>query len=81
MHLTKEETLIKRFRTLAKGNKVPILDERITAENISEDLAFFDLDCTYPTGWSEMCDVEQALFTIDNSQICRDWIRQHYIVG
>lgn len=79
--MTKEELLIKRFRGLAKGNKVPLLDERITAENIAEDLAFFYLDCPYPTGWSELNDIEQALFTIDNSQVCRDWIRQHYIVG
>lgn len=79
--MTKEELLIKRFRGLAKGNKVPLLDERITAENITEDLAFFDLDCPYPTDWSEMSNVEQALFTIDNSQICRDWIRTLYIVG
>lgn len=79
--MIKEELLIKRFRGLAKGDKVPLLDERITAKNIAEDLAFFDLDCPYPNGWSEMSDVEQSLFIIDNSQICRDWIRQHYIVG
>lgn len=78
--MTKEELLIKRFRGLAKGNKVPLLDERITAENITEDLAFFELDCIYPYDWSEMSDVEQSLFIIDNSQVCRDWIRQHYIV-
>ena len=78
--MTKEETLIKRFRTLAKGDRTPLLDERITAENIAEDLYGFELDCPYPYGWFEMNDVEQSLFIIDNSQICRDWIRQHYIV-
>ena len=78
--MTNEETLIKRFRGLAKGDKVPLLGERITAENIAEDLYGLELDCPYPSGWFEMNDTEQSLFIIDNSQTCRDWIRQHYIV-
>lgn len=77
--MTKEELLVKRFRTLAKGNGIVILGERVTAENIAEDLAFFDLDCEFPEDWNEMSDVEQALFTIDNSSHCRNWICKHEI--
>jgi len=78
--MTNEETLVKRFRGLAKGSKVPLLDERITAENIAEDLYGFELDCPYPENWDALDDIEQSLFIIDNSQHCRNWIRQHYIV-
>lgn len=77
--MTKEELLVKRFRTLAKGNKFLLLDTFLTVEDIYTDLYLFPCD-DCPKNWSKMSKVDRCLYIIDNSEEAREWIKKIKVV-